>query len=600
MGVLSSSPVKTDTNEVLNYLLKNITSVIDVDDLVNISNPSKCGKYILFGAKAIDDLFQKVHLYAGTSSDDYIYFQKTTKMVNGMSDKQKREHRKNCMEISKYYTEIFRIFSLVLLTTYNSTLPIDITNEHSGGGGLVQKINEQEFNYEIGLGKLIHKTFETQQGMILLKGLYIGQIKLISADKVNRDIVSVTLVYTMDNTKVTAKMELEDSVLKLSNFTLANYNIPDGYNIRLNVSESNGTFTCRADTGVEEKMYRCLTFGFVKLTYDISPQPTIQHFIALGYVPQDIQSGFTKLRGNHNLYLDGLSINSKTVIIINDRYRCEVSIDKTDELNYSVEVSDIRLKSDRTTNESSVIRTIQGINIPDFINDAINSISQSSDRIPSNISKAITPVSEMDISKLKTSLLKKYKHPVCNAYAKQLLDALNSDSSDYICNRSFRIDSGIPAPNQKVSESKLLAPFWKLFVDTLESEGKRISGDPTWMQFKMYLQRMDYLKEITKVPQCGRSMKTADNSRENVHIIVQDLINRQSKHDQAAIEILWKLFDKNSALQRRGLELNEELIQGGKKYLSEVRSDCVELFTSYFTECERLSYEGIKLLLGNN
>jgi len=328
----------------------------------------------------------------------------------------------------------------------------------------------------------------------------------------------------MDNTKVTAKMELEDSVLKLSNFTLANYNIPDGYNIRLNVSESNGTFTCRADTGVEEKMYRCLTFGFVKLTYDISPQPTIQHFIALGYVPRDIQSGFTKLRGDHNLYLDGLSINSKTVIIINDRYRCEVSI----------------------------------------------------------------------------GLLKKYKHPVCNAYAKQLLDALNSDSSDYICNRSFRIDSGIPAPNQKVSESKLLAPFWKLFVDTLESEGKRISGDPTWMQFKMYLQRMDYLKEITKVPQCGRSMKTADNSRENVHIIVQDLINRQSKHDQAAIEILWKLFDKNSALQRRGLELNEELIQGGKKYLSEVRSDCVELFTSYFTECERLSYEGIKLLLGNN
>jgi hypothetical protein len=79
--------------------------------------------------------------------------------------------------------------------------------------------------------------------------------------------------------------------------------------------------------------------------------------------------------------------------------------------------------------------------------------------------------------------------------------------------------------------------------------------------------------------------------------IVQQLEERHENHMNQAFELLWELFDRDDALDKKGFRLNERLYSGGMEHLKSIKARCVKLLTDYYLDCSRISLAGFNLIL---
>ena len=105
----------------LNVVLRDMFQRADMVDLYSLADPTRCSKYIVVGASAIEQLFSKLNLEPRMGKRGEIYFQKmeTIAKANPMG-----EHRdKICKYLSFFFIRIFQIYGALTLSIIDSTLP---------------------------------------------------------------------------------------------------------------------------------------------------------------------------------------------------------------------------------------------------------------------------------------------------------------------------------------------------------------------------------------------------------------------------------------------------------------------------------------------
>ena len=620
MGILfslfsSSSPAPrtTDTNEILNYILSGLIENVDMEDLTDLADPKKCSKYVIFGAEALDKLFQQLDLQATTSREETIYFEKTSKLEGKL--KSSAQHRENCKEIAKFFSEIMQLFSLVILGTYNTKIPVDdIRAALRGGGGQVDTIGGKAYNKTDLLGKIIFKYFETRPDDAT--SLYLKDAS--NPIRINPDVGAdgtVNQPIPIGYNNVQGAMRLEESNLIVTDFRGGRFAFGD-VAITLPLTQSKDGITCSLPSAPAEKFYRCLTYAFVKTIYDAMPaeQPsTFKYLVRWGLIPKTVGSGFTAIKGS-DLFVDGLSILSDRLTIFSKGTKslCELTIRKAGEtvgFDYNVELRNIEK---RGAESDSVRRakfsaasadsppTYQGRSIPDFIMAnfqlAANAMANNGNNNTSLLQMAPPRAPAPNVQKLKKLLIDRNTVPMCNAYAKILMETLRSNDTTILCRRDFRRRVGVPINEDRMSQSKVMSKVWRLFLDTGDETARKLSGDPTWGQFKKY---MYDLENLAKEPSC-RTDTINPTAEKDVRRIIDDLIKSQYEFNAEVFEeVVWRIFDEESATKKEGFKFNPDVFEGGRRYLNELRRKTADLFASNFIDCEKMYYEGANLVLGD-
>ena len=190
--------------------------------------------------------------------------------------------------------------------------------------------------------------------------------------------------------------------------------------------------------------------------------------------------------------------------------------------------------------------------------------------------------------------------PACTALAYELVNGLKTNPVTAVCNPKFatRTDGSLPRGNgAELRTSSGILALSSLFIESMEADAKTITELGEWKEFT------ENMKAVSAADLKARC-KTRDSSMEldksiagEVNGIVQQLMDRQRQHNEAAFTIVWELFDRDAAMQKRGFRINESLYSGGMQRLLEVKARCIDLLTRYYVDCDSMYLNGVRMII---
>jgi len=216
----------------------------------------------------------------------------------------------------------------------------------------------------------------------------------------------------------------------------------------------------------------------------------------------------------------------------------------------------------------------------------------------------------------------------CIARAVQLLSVnafqrdLPGDTFSSACRLSFRYqktgDGSLPKPGEPITSEHGIYALATLFIDGLEKGVPKITDTKEYKEFLRNL-RFTFekypslesvpadaksLNEISErlLPMCetkGDSKLIIDQKAKNAGLtgslrgIVNQLIARQIQHMAAAMNIIFKLFDRNSIERQRTFALNTAMLKGGTEAVNVIAREARELLLNYYQGCELTYREGL-------
>lgn len=127
MGGAFSAPVGSgQTQDILNFILKEMFSRADLVDMYSLADPARCKRFIVVAADALEKLFVKIRLYPQKDRQGILYFQSLdglTKAQTAAAQEAQAAQRKYCLELAFFFIRIFQTFAALYLTIFDTTLP---------------------------------------------------------------------------------------------------------------------------------------------------------------------------------------------------------------------------------------------------------------------------------------------------------------------------------------------------------------------------------------------------------------------------------------------------------------------------------------------
>jgi hypothetical protein len=374
-NLFSMSPPISDPENVLNYILRGIFNKIDIVDMIALSDPEKCPNYIIFGAKALEDLFLKMNLRATTGPDGIVYFRKISTYQQGFTGDLQREHQQNCREISKFFSEIFRIFGGLALSIINMNTPIHklienrkargvsgtefaktgdvfagVSGRMSGGANLNIKLDPTQpigrilsnENYFVNSGDnrirlKMDRSSEDGEVWINVDDIEYEDVAGAAIKRIVQPVL-VNYSFRANNVegRITCEMVVEENPVRLvlRKFAWLGKPIPGSNDpTKLppkisNIEVRGPHFGCNIE-GRAHSFRACLLSHFIKTQEEIAPEivTTASYLENWGYIYKNqYPSGFTQLRGTRNLYLDESTRTTQTALVL---YQPELKLSET-------------------------------------------------------------------------------------------------------------------------------------------------------------------------------------------------------------------------------------------------------------------------------
>jgi hypothetical protein len=188
--------------------------------------------------------------------------------------------------------------------------------------------------------------------------------------------------------------------------------------------------------------------------------------------------------------------------------------------------------------------------------------------------------------------------PACKALAAELYQSLgNNNYSTAVCNPNFRarLKGSLPT-SEDIKSSKGIRALSALFLETTKESAGKLTLNKEWAEFEKQMKEMS--PEKLKAQCKNKETLAMDPLLANqIQGIVQQLEERHENHMNQAFELLWELFDRDDALDKKGFRLNERLYSGGMEHLKSIKARCVKLLTDYYLDCSRISLAGFNLIL---
>jgi hypothetical protein len=120
-SIFRSNPNGAEVKTLLNVILKQMFSRADLVDLYSLADPTRCSKYVVVAAKALDKLFLSINLEPRKGPDGKIYFQKLEGIQRANPMGAEQQH--TCKMLAFFFIRIFRIYAALTLSVMDSELP---------------------------------------------------------------------------------------------------------------------------------------------------------------------------------------------------------------------------------------------------------------------------------------------------------------------------------------------------------------------------------------------------------------------------------------------------------------------------------------------
>ena len=105
----------TTTREVINTAFNYMIKELNIKDFYKLSNPTECGKYVLFLANKIDESFYKLDLVPSFKDGGRVFF-RPIKQLQEPTDVEKTERQSLCVFLSYFFIRFFQIYGALAMT----------------------------------------------------------------------------------------------------------------------------------------------------------------------------------------------------------------------------------------------------------------------------------------------------------------------------------------------------------------------------------------------------------------------------------------------------------------------------------------------------
>lgn len=179
-------------------------------------------------------------------------------------------------------------------------------------------------------------------------------------------------------------------------------------------------------------------------------------------------------------------------------------------------------------------------------------------------------------------------------------------------------DKSLPETGQPIIKSHGIKSLALLFIDKLLPDGTPKVADAPEVgdmirKFKRFFER---LPDEPSGDPAGGIDAIVDKSMEfcvghwdekiympgsvagELRAKASSLIQRQMRHVDAAMRILFRLFDQKKA-QEGSMALGPEVLRGGMEALDKLATDARNLLIAYYADCEKTYTEGLQILNSN-
>ena len=188
--------------------------------------------------------------------------------------------------------------------------------------------------------------------------------------------------------------------------------------------------------------------------------------------------------------------------------------------------------------------------------------------------------------------------PACRALAAELLQNLgNNRYSTAACSATFRtsIKGSLPTSDDLRSSKGILA-LSSLFLETTKDAAGKLTLNKEWGEFEKRMKEQSSKKLKAQCKE-NASLSVDSSLASQVQNVVRELEERHDRHISLGFDLLWELFDKDAALDRKGFVLNYRLLSRDREYLDSIKKRCIDLLTNYYIDCDRIFLSGLKLII---
>lgn len=106
------------SRDIIQKLFKRFLDTLTPEELLELSNPAACNKYVFVMANALHRIFSELKIIPTKDRSGVLLFQKAETLTK--KDTQDESFRRNCLEVSYFYIRIFQIFGALALTVVDS------------------------------------------------------------------------------------------------------------------------------------------------------------------------------------------------------------------------------------------------------------------------------------------------------------------------------------------------------------------------------------------------------------------------------------------------------------------------------------------------
>ena len=565
------------TRYIMDKLLKYLLKEIGEQDLLKISDPRECEKYVMFTANTLNKYFYELQIMPYKDKKGVIAFRPVRELTTKLDEESKKTKEGLCLIVAYFYIRIFQIYGALALTLIDdintstrsgmtdmgrSLLPRGYGEAYFGGGELSKEQTERLGKYKF------LKSFLTDDSSI-----YSGY---------------------------RTKYKEEDIYFKTDG--------DDGiFTIQFN-SKNKATIVIKAENYSD---YIELTFD--TLTYTKDSEKHKRDFP--GIVERKIKVKIDPFSGSYY-------INKSRKIEIKDYFN--LLLKKTIEyIKLEKDAYDRYDGSDRYDRYDRY----DGSDRYDRY-----------DRYDRSDSKRYTDpkITELQLSKTITSLntVKPYGH--CVSRALQLLQTSPFKGTPYIshiCNATFLESdrnksgipkSGIPMRDDKLSTSPGLSSLAKLFYDTVK-QGSNIIEISKFDQYINFMSQMAFLfgdnlksdKSPRDMNEYTNGLSTISNKKDrifckgtttdikineeiknDVYDYVKLLFQTQHTHAIECGKIFKLLFDiQKKESGNFKISLSTNIIKYGFPEIQRINEISRNLLVKYYTRCETIYVNGFRKIL---
>ena len=570
------------TEETANIILQTLLKEISTSDLIALSNPTVCSKYVLFMANDLYKHFSVLQFfpqYHDKKTDSFIVFRKVDDLVKPPDSKMIEERQSLCLILGYYYTRIFQIYGALALTLIDDIQFMTKT-------GLVDVVTNPQKSQRYAYAPLQPRNELIQGGYI--QGVPIQGVP-IQGGAIEDDLHPYDFLKSyLEKDSKGGYPDIWHKGYKLyyrgkdyQRFTI--YFSKESSN---RTDRSYGVFTIE-DTQANKEYYVHI---YIKRE---------------GYITRLTFRNVTTRRGS----------DSSTI--------------------------EMRLPSDKPIELNNNIFTIGGKSIPTFFNTELEyilaTIFKSKSNAPTQVQQ--TTINELKLDRIISNLRDKRPLGHCIARAIQLLRTVPIEgklSISHICKSRFfetskgESRSGIPEPGKSLDRSPGLSALSMLFYDTIRYASpklvidteQKVNGKTSYEQYIEFMQMMSIRFEDTNKDL--RNPKTFDsglegiknirdskicgsNSEKDVYVpydtatqlvsIINNMRDIQREHAAKCGLIFNMLFiTKHDLSGRPYVVLSDNLRKKGFTEIDSINHQARDILIKYYTNCEYEYVQGLQLI----